>query len=79
MMLLNRLSTREWLLIVEGQLMEAIALLRREAKFIEHLPHCRYCQLNLELDVEWYIHLPIIHLHIVACSTHLELEARLQI
>ena len=54
MTLLNRLSTREWLHIVEGQLMEAIALLRSEVKFIEHLPHCRYCQLNLDLDVERY-------------------------
>jgi len=54
MMLLNRVNTREWLHIVEGQLMEAVALLRGEAKFIEHLPHCRYCQLNLELDVERY-------------------------
>ena len=54
MALLNRLSTREWLLIVEGQLMEAITFLRGEVKFIEHLSHCRYCQLNLELDVERY-------------------------
>jgi uncharacterized protein (UPF0305 family) len=54
LMLLNRLNTREWLLIVEGQLMESIVYLRREAKFIEHLPRCRYCQLNLELDVERY-------------------------
>jgi len=54
MTLLNRLSTREWLLIAEGQLMEAVVYLKREAKFIEHLPHCRYCQLNLELDVERY-------------------------
>jgi len=53
-MLLNRLNTREWLLIAEGQLMEAVVYLKREAKFIEHLPHCRYCQLNLELDVERY-------------------------
>ena len=54
LMLLTRLNTREWLLIVEGQLMEAVVYLKREAKFIEHLSHCRYCQLNLELDVERY-------------------------
>jgi hypothetical protein len=53
-MLLNRLNTREWLLIVEGQLMEAITFLRGEVKFIEHLPHCRDCQLLLQLDVERY-------------------------
>jgi hypothetical protein len=54
LMLLNRLDTREWLHIVEGQLMEAIVYLRREVKFIEHLPHCRICQLELQLDVERY-------------------------
>jgi len=53
-MLLNRVNTREWLHIVEGQLMEAIVYLRREVKFIEHLPHCRICQLELQLDVERY-------------------------
>lgn len=53
-MLLNRVNTREWLHIVEGQLMEAIVYLRREVKFIEHLPGCRWCQLLLELDVERY-------------------------
>jgi len=54
-MLLNRVNTREWLLIVEGQLMEAIVYLRREVKFIEHLPHCWICQVELELDVERYL------------------------
>lgn len=54
LMLLNRVNTREWLLIVEGQLMEAIVLLRHELKFIEHLPHCRICQCELQLDVERY-------------------------
>jgi len=54
LMLLNRLNSREWLLIVEGQLMEAITFLRGEVKFIEHLPHCRDCQLLLQLDVERY-------------------------
>jgi hypothetical protein len=54
LLLLTRLNTREWLLIVEGQLMQSVTFLRGEVKFIEHLPHCRYCQLNLELDVERY-------------------------
>ena len=54
-MLLNRVNTREWLHIVEGQLMEAIVYLRREVKFIEHLPHCWICQVELELDVERYM------------------------
>ncbi|MGA2767994.1 MAG: hypothetical protein ABSF24_06725 [Candidatus Bathyarchaeia archaeon] len=52
--LLNRLNTREWLPIVEGQLMEAIVHLKCEVKFIEHLPRCRFCQLELQLDVERY-------------------------
>lgn len=51
---LNRLETRKWLIIAEGQLIESIQLLRGEARFIAHLPHCRNCQLNLELDVERY-------------------------
>jgi hypothetical protein len=54
LMLLNRLETREWLPIVEGQLMEAIVHLKHEVKFIEHLPRCRFCQLELQLDVERY-------------------------
>lgn len=54
LMLVNRLNTREWLLIVEGQLMQAVTRLRDEVKFIKHLRHCRYCQLLLELDVERY-------------------------
>ena len=53
-MLLNRVETREWLLTVEGQLMETIAYVRGEVKFIRHLPRCRWCQLLLELDVERY-------------------------
>lgn len=52
--LLNRLNTRSWLPIVEGQLIEAIHFLRREVKFIEHLPHCRICKIELQLDVERY-------------------------
>lgn len=55
MMMLNRLNTREWLHIVEGQLMEGIVYLRREVKFIGHLPHCWMCQMELKLDVERYL------------------------
>lgn len=54
-MLLNRVTTREWLPIVEGQLMEAIVYLRQEVKFIEHLPHCWICKALLQLDVERYL------------------------
>lgn len=54
LMLLNRLDTREWLHTAEGQLMEAIHHLRSEVKFIEHLPRCRFCQLEVQLDVERY-------------------------
>jgi hypothetical protein len=54
LMLLNRLQMREWLHLIEGQLMEAITYLRSEVKFIEHLPHCWVCKLELQLDVERY-------------------------
>jgi len=53
-MLLNRLQTREWLYFVEGQLMEALTYLRGEVKFIEHLPRCWMCRMELRLDVERY-------------------------
>lgn len=55
MFLLNRIATQKWLRIVEGQLMEAIVYLRSEVKFIGHLPHCRMCQMLLELNVERYM------------------------
>jgi len=45
---------REWLYFVEGQLIEAIVYLRGEVKFIEHLPRCSICQVELQLDVERY-------------------------
>lgn len=54
LMLLNRLQMREWLYLAEGQLMEAITYLRGEVKFIEHLPRCWICQMELKLDVERY-------------------------
>lgn len=34
--------------------MQSVTFLRGEVKFIEHLPHCRICQLLLQLDVERY-------------------------
>ena len=52
--LLNRMDTREWLRLVEDQLFEAILYLRSEAKFIEHLPHCHRCRIEIQLDVERY-------------------------
>jgi len=54
MMLLHRLETRDWLAFVEVQLMEAVTYLRNEVKFIEHLPRCWICQVELKLDVERY-------------------------
>jgi len=55
MMLLNRLSTREWLPQAEEALMLEIRHLRSEVKWIEHLPRCWLCQIELELDVERYL------------------------
>jgi len=54
LMLLHRLQMREWLYFVEGQLIEAIVYLRGEVKFIEHLPRCWTCKVELQLDVERY-------------------------
>lgn len=53
--LLNRVAMRRWLDIVQDQLMESITYLRNEVKFIGHLPHCKMCQILLELDVERYL------------------------
>jgi len=55
MALVERLETREWLLETEGQLINFIARLRREVKFIEHLPGCWMCRMELQLDVERYL------------------------
>ena len=54
-MLIDRLNTREWLPQQEEVLMLQIRGLRSEVKWIEHLPHCRWCQLEVELDVERYL------------------------
>lgn len=54
-MLINRLNTREWLPQQEEALMLQIMGLRREVKWIEHLPRCRMCQMEVELDVERYL------------------------
>jgi hypothetical protein len=35
--------------------MEAIIYLKDEVKFIEHLPRCWHCQMELKLDVERYL------------------------
>lgn len=53
--LLDRLSIREWLPQAEEDLMLEIRHLRSEVKWIEHLPRCQICQLELELDVERYL------------------------
>ena len=53
--LINRLNTREWLPGIEEALMLQIRGLRSEVKWIEHLPRCRLCQLETELDVERYL------------------------
>jgi hypothetical protein len=54
-MLLDRIATRRWLSVVQDQLMEAVADLRGEVKFIEHLPGCWLCKMELKLDVERYL------------------------
>jgi len=53
--LLDRIATRRWLNVVQDQLMEAITHLRGEVKFIEHLPGCWLCKMELKLDVERYL------------------------
>jgi len=35
--------------------METITYLRRQVKFIEHLPRCWICQMELKLDIERYL------------------------
>jgi hypothetical protein len=52
--LLGRLQQREWVCRMQDGFMEEIKYLRAEAKWILHLPRCRYCQLTAELDVERY-------------------------
>lgn len=54
-MLIDRLNTREWLPQEEEALMLQIRGLRREVKWIEHLPRCRWCRIEVELDVERYL------------------------
>jgi hypothetical protein len=53
-LLINRLAMREWLNFMEEQLIKSATHLRTEVKFIEHLPHCWMCQMELQLDVERY-------------------------
>jgi len=53
--LLDRIATRRWLNVVQDQLMEAITHLRGDVKFIEHLPGCWRCKMELKLDVERYL------------------------
>lgn len=55
MALVGRMETRDWLQLVEGQLIEAIIYLRGEVKFIQHLPHCWVCRMEIQLDVERYL------------------------
>jgi len=55
MMLLDRINTREWLPQAEEDLMLEIRHLRSEVKWIEHLPRCWMCQIEVELDVERYL------------------------
>lgn len=53
--LLRRVEIRRWLDTVQDELMETIIQLRAEAKFIAHLPHCYFCQMELQIDVERYL------------------------
>ena len=55
MMVLNRLSIRKWLPQVEEEIMLQIRRLRYDVKWIEHLPHCRRCRIEVEIDVERYL------------------------
>lgn len=54
MALVDRMATRDWLQSTEEQLIDLITHLRGEVKFIEHLPHCWACRMELQLDVERY-------------------------
>lgn len=53
--LLDRIKMRKWVSVVQDDLMQTVIYLRRDVKFIEHLPKCRFCLLELELDVERYL------------------------
>jgi len=53
--LLDRVRMRKWVYAVHDDLMEAIIELRHEVKFIEHLPGCWLCKMELQLDVERYL------------------------
>jgi hypothetical protein len=55
MFLLNTIETGKWLVHVEEQLMDAVAALRHELKWIEHIQGCWRCQMELKLDVERYL------------------------
>jgi len=55
LMLIDRVNTRAWLPQEEEDLMLEIRHLRSEVKWIEHLPGCRFCRLEVELDVERYM------------------------
>jgi len=46
---------RDWLYFIEGQLMDTITYLRGEVKYIEHLPRCWVCMMQLKLDIERYL------------------------
>lgn len=52
--LLNLIKMRKWTSDAQNDFMALIIQMRQEVKFIEHLPKCWMCQMNLRLDVERY-------------------------
>jgi hypothetical protein len=53
--LMQRLELRRWVPHMQDRLMQEILRLRQEVKFIEHLPKCYMCKMELQLDVERYL------------------------
>ena len=54
-MLIERINKRAWVEDTYGELHELLANLRGEINFIKHLPKCRFCQAELQIDVERYL------------------------
>jgi hypothetical protein len=53
--LLTRLEMLKRLSCFENEMLKTIWAMHNEVKFIEHLPGCHICKIELELDVERYL------------------------
>lgn len=53
--LLTKLEMLKQLDGFENEMLKTLWAMHNEAKFIEHLPSCHICKIELEIDVERYL------------------------